>query len=405
MRRELNLQEHVQSEPHRLSIEQRDALRTVVPSLAVEPAAGTNGAYRLTPGSIVGAVEVGDLSVLIEPKIGVPQLLSLVCYGTSRFQPRSDSFDYRRDDSLPDVLAVALGSAAGRAFRRGLLHGYRSEDEALQTVRGRIRLDEQVRRRHGIAPPIEVRFDDFTDDIVANRLVKAAAGLLGGMRLRSPAARRELGRIAAMLANVSPVEYPAGAVPEVRFDRLNEHYREVVGLARLVLRHSAFEAGRGGVRASGFLVDMVPVFQEFVTSGLRQALGLSAGTFGERTIRSLDEDGNVRLRPDLVWRHGASIVFVGDVKYKNLTGKAVPNADIYQLLAYASAADLPGGMLVYAKGEADPAIYRVRGSRERLEVVALDLSGTLDEMLALLGAIADRVKALRDEATVWPNAA
>ena len=55
-----------------------------------------------------------------------------------------------------------------------LLHGYREEEDALQTVRGRIRLDDQMRRRPGFLLPVEVRYDEFTDDILENRLVKAA---------------------------------------------------------------------------------------------------------------------------------------------------------------------------------------------------------------------------------------
>lgn len=404
MSRRIDLKEYASSGPLRLSVAERDALGEAIPRLTLKPAAGTAGAYHLAPGSVVGAVEVGDLSVFVEPKIGIPRLLSLVCYATGGFKPGRELFDYPRDQALADVLALALGSAARRAFRHGLLHGYRGEEEALHTVRGRIRVAEQIRRRHGVAPPVEVSFDEFTDDIPANRLVKAAARRLGGMQLRSLPARRELGRLGGMLANVSPVEYAPGAIPEIRFDRLNEHYREVVGLARLVLQHSAFEAGRGDVRASGFLLDMDTVFQEFVTEGLRQALGLSAGTFGEQWIDSLDQGAEIRLRPDLVWRHRASLVFVGDAKYKNLA-KGLPNADIYQLLAYVTAVDLPGGLLIYAKGEAEPAVYSLRGSRRRLEVVALDLSGTLDEALKRVGTIAERVKALRDEATAWPNAA
>ena len=405
MNRRIDLTEYTRSEPHRLSVAERDALKEAIPQFTLEPVTGTAGSYRLNPGRMVGAIEIGDLSVFVEPKIGIPQLLSLVCYATGGFEPRRELFDYPRDQALADVLALALGSAARRAFGRGLIHGYRGEEEALHTVRGRIRLAEQIRRHHGVAPPVEVSFDEFTDDIPANRLVKAAARRLGGMRLRSLSARRELGRLGGMLANISPVEYVPGAIPEIRLDRLNEHYREVVGLARLVLQHSAFEAGRGGVRASGFLLDMSTVFQQSVTTGLRQALGLSAESFGERTIRSLDEGGDLVLRPDLTWRHGASLVFVGDAKYKNLTGKPLPNADIYQLLAYVTAADLPGGLLIYAKGEAEPAIYSLRGSRRRLEVVALDLSGTLDQVLERLYSTAASARALRDEAKVWPNAA
>ena len=405
MTRRIDLREYEESEPHRLSGAERDALKEVLPSVAIQPATGKDGEYRLTPGSTVGAVEVGELSVLIEPKIGIPQLLSLACYAISRFGPRPELFDFRREDALPDVLALALSAAARRAFSRGLLHGYRTEEEALYTVRGRIRFAEQIRRRFGVPLPVEVRYDEFTDDILENRLVRAAATRLGAMTLRSGDARRGLGWTAGMLDNVSPVEFPRHSVPEVDFDRLNEHYREVVALSRLVLRHSAFESGRGEVRASGFLMDMNVVFQEFVTVALREALRVSNDVFLEKTISSLDEEGRVRLRPDLTWWRGGECVFVGDAKYKNVTGEKVPNADLYQLLAYVTALDLPGGLLVYAKGEADTAEHLVRHSGKRLEVAALDLSDTLDDVLASVDRLADKVVALRDEALTVRRAA
>ena len=67
------------------------------------------------------------------------------------------------------------------------------KEEELYTVRGRIRFDEQIRCQFGVPLPIEVRYDEFTDDILANRLVKAAAHQLGRMRLHSQKARTDLG--------------------------------------------------------------------------------------------------------------------------------------------------------------------------------------------------------------------
>jgi 5-methylcytosine-specific restriction enzyme subunit McrC len=57
-------------------------------------------------------------------------------------------------------------------------------------VRGSIRFDERVRKRFGIPLPVEVRFDEFTEDILENRLLKAALRLL---RRRSPAPAKEPG--------------------------------------------------------------------------------------------------------------------------------------------------------------------------------------------------------------------
>lgn len=396
--RELNLREYQLSGPFPLSAAERDSLRGRQLSLTIEPAESSDTEYYLRPESVVGALEIGALSVLIEPKIGIPKLVSLACYAIGKVEFRAEDFDFPEEYALPDALALALASYARLAFSSGLLHGYHSEEEALQTVRGRVLFDEQLRRRFDRPLPVEVQYDEFTSDIVVNRLVKAAAHRLGRMRLRSPEARRNLGGVAGILDDVSLVEFPPREVPAVAFDRLNEHYQRVVELSRLILRNGAFESDRGSVRASGFLMDMNVVFQEFVTQALREALGVSEHTFSERTINSLDEEGEVRLRPDLTWWDGPSCVFVGDAKYKNLNGDRVPNSDLYQMLAYTTALDLPGGLLVYAQGEADTETYDVRHCGKRLETAALDLSGTLDDVLVRVRGIAQKVAALRDVA-------
>ena len=392
--RQIDLREYEQSGALPLSVDERHALARRDLGLAIVPADGRADEYTLTPGSVVGAVEMGDLSVRIAPKIGIPQLLSLACYATGKVELQPSEFDFPDRSALPDALALAFGAAAGRAFSRGLLHGYRTEEDALPAVRGRIRFDDQIRRRFGIPLPVEVRYDEYTADILVNRLAKAAALRLGRLGLRSREARRRIAWVAESLSEVSLAAFARGAVPDVRFDRLNEHYRSVVTLARLVLRHGAFEADRGNVRASGFLMDMNQVFQEFVTVALRERLGVTERAFGEHSIDSLDQEGRVALQPDLVWREGARWMFVGDVKYKRLDPGA-RNADLYQLLAYVTALDLPGGLLVYAEGGQEAATHTVRHAGKRLEVAALDLSGTLEGTLARVGTLAQRVTGLR----------
>ena len=392
--REITLQEYQTSEPYVLPVAERDLVGQVLPSVSIQPMTGSDGEYQLTPGSTVGAVEIGDLSVLIRPKMGIPRLLSLACYATGLFKPAEIRlFDFSEEDALPDVLALALASQSRRAFSRGLLHGYRTEEEALYTVRGRIWFNEQIRRRFGVPMPVEVRYDEFTEDILANRLVKAAAYRLGRMRLRSAKARAGVGWIAGVLDNVSPAEYPQGNVPAVTFNRLNEHYKGAVELARVILRHNAFEAERGKVRASGFLIDMNKLFQEFLTAALREELGVSERAFGESRITDLDKGGRVHLKPDLVWREGSSCRFVGDAKYKRLEPRGFEHADIYQMLAYCTAADLPSGLLVYADGESERVSYKISNAGKTIEVTSIDLDCGLDEVLAQVRELAEVVKA------------
>lgn len=397
--KQINLQEYHDSKQALLTVSDRDLINDALPSVSIEPVKGKGNTYILRPGSTVGALEIGDMSVLIEPKIGIPQLLSLACYALGLYKPQAQKlFDFQKARAIPDVLALALFEAARRAFGRGLLRGYLTEEDALHTVRGRIRFDEQIRRRYGIPLPIELRFDEFTEDILANRLVKAAMARLRHMTLRSSEARRGLGWIAAILENVSLLEFRRRNVPKVRFDRLNEHYRDVVGLARLILLHSEFESFRGDVRASGFLINMDKLFQEFVTQALREELGVSAATLQSEKKVPFDLDGSVKLEPDLTWWDGGKCTFVGDAKYKRIDVKSVPNADLYQILAYATALDLPGGLLIYAQGEAEAATYKIRHTCKQLEVVSLDLTGSLKDVLDRVKDIACKIKSLRKEA-------
>ena len=73
----LNLQEYQPSDPHPLTAVELRQLQAPQLHLSITPTGQADSEYTLTPSSTVGAVEFDGLSVLIEPKIGIPQLLSL----------------------------------------------------------------------------------------------------------------------------------------------------------------------------------------------------------------------------------------------------------------------------------------------------------------------------------------
>ena len=70
--------------------------------------------------------ETGGLSVFIEPKSGIAQLLSLACYAIGRIRFRPQDFRFPEEYALSDVLSMAPSTRARRAYSSGLLHGYRA---------------------------------------------------------------------------------------------------------------------------------------------------------------------------------------------------------------------------------------------------------------------------------------
>ena len=142
--------------------------------IGIEPPDDDEQTWVLPPSSYIGALNLGNMAVVVRPKIPVDRVMFLVAYALDPGGWRKYPFDLTPDVDVLEAVIRAFVHHARQAIRRGLLQGYRREEEALHTVRGRIRFNDQINRRFGIPLPLEVAFDEFTEDIEENRLLKTA---------------------------------------------------------------------------------------------------------------------------------------------------------------------------------------------------------------------------------------
>jgi 5-methylcytosine-specific restriction enzyme subunit McrC len=385
-----------------LTASERDELRRLVPSLTITPSTGRDDAYDLAPAATVGIVRVGDLQVELQPRLPVKQVLFLVSYALDPRNWHDYTTAMAPDAHLVEALVPTFAHHVRKALRRGLLHGYRHVNDTLTTIRGRIRFADQLRARPGRHLPIEVAFDEFTPDITENRLLLAALERLLRVPLRHEETRRALFRLREQFATVTHVPYASSDVPKPSWTRLNQHYQPAVMIARLVLQGSVLEVTTGPVTGTGVLFDMAKVFEYFVVTALREALGADAQTFPQGAARRrvyLDDENVIALYPDLSWWRAGRCVFVGDCKYKRAAISGVPNADLYQLLAYTTSLNLREGLLVYAAGEYPPRTHTVSHAGKRLHVLTCDLAGTPDDVLAQIDSVAEEIRREADLST------
>ena len=147
---------------------------------------------------------------------------------------------------------------------------------------------------------------------------------------------------------------------------------------------------------NGFLLDMPRLFEDFVTVALREALESAyGGRVDDQDQNHFDEAGQVRLRPDIVWKIRGSAVAVIDAKYKSEKPAGYPNADLYQLLAYCTVLGLRSGHLIYAKGNEKPMRYVVYRSGIEIICHAVDLDQPPDDLLVRMTDLGDRIATTR----------
>ena len=397
--RTLNLTEFQPQAAVALSAQTAASLQALGCGVTITPTWNTPGHFDLQPGSHVGVIALPDLVVQIRPKLPVDRVLFLIFYALDPSRWQREQGLYGAADTLVEAMAAVFAYDLHGALRQGVLQGYHPTYDALSTVRGRVRLDEQLRRRYGAPMPLEVVFDEYSVDTDLNRLLTAALHRLSRLPIRSVKVRHALRACAAAFEAVPLVEYRSSSLPDLAWNHLNDRFRRAADMARMILGRSSVELTEGPVRGAAFTIDMNAVFESFARAALREALGLSLTTFPDRPPAfTLDAARNVRLVPDLTWWHGQRCLFVGDVKYKRITFDGFRHADLYQLLAYTVALGLRDGVLVYPAGEGAGGTYDIDGAGIRLHLRSLDVRGSPEEVLHGVRALADDVRTLATRA-------
>lgn len=388
--RRLTLTEGAPPRVVELSSAEAEALASA--ELAVVSSTPGSADWLVAAGTKVGVARVGDLQVSIRPKIAIDRLVFLMGYATKPTFWRNHSVLLDVESDLPEALGHAFARLASKATDQGLLQGYKTVDESLAVVRGRIRVRDQISRRFGVGLPLEVTYDDFTIDIAENQILLAAATRLLRMPGLSKTVRHSLQRIRMQMSGVS-VLARGELVPTWIPSRLNARYQAPLHLAELILAGDSFEQRQGDLLVGGFVFDMWRIYEDFLSNALRESLAPYGGSASLQHRMHLDEAHRVEMRPDFVWtgRDGRRIVV--DAKYKAEKPAGFPQADLYQLLAYCTVLGLADGHLVYAKGNEQAVAHEIQGADVTVHCHTLDLNQPPEILLAQVDELAGRLVA------------
>jgi 5-methylcytosine-specific restriction enzyme subunit McrC len=328
-----------------------------------------NDRYLVSPGFRIGIVNINGFDVRIDAKLDINQLVYLIGFAPEVLWDHGP-IELAPDDNLVDVLVQAFLQQATLAVRPGLLQGYHEREDELAVVRGRLRDQDQLRRRFGIALPLLVRYDEYSVDIAENQLLALACHRLLRMGALKPKIANRVRQLHSAFGDVSP----ALTTPQWQPTRLNERYQTALHLAQLIVDATSFSQHDGHIRSSGFLVNMAKVFEKFIEGTLTTALKPHGGVTNSQGVTFLDQAEEVGMKPDLVWKHGDTARAVVDAKYKAEKPSGFPYADLYQLLAYCTALDLQHGDLIYAKGNESAQRHQIVNAGITIHCHAVDLT-------------------------------
>jgi 5-methylcytosine-specific restriction endonuclease McrBC regulatory subunit McrC len=298
------------------------------------------GRYRVTVYNAVGLIALRDLQLAVQPKI--PQEHLLYLFAQSGEFPRLDTLPAHGATGahLWDLLAHWYVAAAENVLQADLIRDYHLVGEELPVIRGRTAPLAVTRAVYGGRLSFPCEFDDFTANTPLNRTLKAAAFLVASHTLHADT-RHRARTLVARMDDIGPYQY---ADLYTSLDRRTRHFADAFTLARHLLTHQARLLAGGDTLAWTFLIPTPSLVEAALLRILHDHLVPT--WLVEKRGRQLP-NSTLTFNADLVFsRPGSSTTTaIGDVKYK-LATTDWNRADLYQLIAFATAFTAPTAALV-----------------------------------------------------------
>lgn len=397
-----------------LSVADIDHLDTLAARLKI-PVIEHLSRSRVRPAQYVGAVQIAGRTLEFLPKIEQTEVevdlpavrhnllrMLLVAYDLEGAAPGKAVLEKSSDGWL-DILIRQFSRALADQLRRGMIRRYREEADDLTTVRGRLLIEEQVRRNLVHRERSACVYDEFDEDHALNQLFRVAIRQM--LRIASNnTTQQALRELLPAFEAVSEVAPTADWLDWVTLDRMSERFSLCLGMARLFLHGATSGLYAGDQNSFALLFDMNNLFERFVARTLRRRLRgsgfeVSIQDSSHHLVRDLESHQRLfRLRPDIVVRKDGFPVCVVDTKWKRLSPEerklGISQGDMYQMLAYAEGYATSAVLLIYPW---DPAGGDHLSVRKRLvfeggkqstvtvgEVSLQELSGVDDRLVWLL---------------------
>ncbi|MBQ6296355.1 MAG: McrC family protein [Selenomonadaceae bacterium] len=206
--------------------------------------------------------------------------------------------------------------------KRGLKSSYIEREENLKFFKGKLLINENLRKNFAHRERFFVSYDEYEIDRPEHRLIKAA---LLKFR-REKLARRLLNHFDSVEASKNySKDFSA-----ISIDRTNREYQAVMNWTRKILSGESFTPFIGKSEAVALLFDMNKLFEAYVAEYIKKYFSDRFKVKIQAQEKFLfDEPRSFGLKPDIIFEGDEKIIL--DTKWKF----EIAPSDMYQMFAYA----------------------------------------------------------------------
>ena len=230
--------------------------------------------------------------------------------------------------------------------KKGIKSGYVALEENLNFLKGKLNINEQIKRNSIHKERFYVGYSEFLSDIKINRIIKTTLQFLY-KKSNSSKNQQKIRELLFIFDEVSECEDYKNFFTNFVINRQIKHYEQTLLWCKIFLLGNSFTPHKGDDLAFALLFDMNALFESYVGNFIKKSFPSTILQHSEKHL--VEYPKSFKLRPDIFLKDK----FIADTKWKIIKLKDdISQADLYQLYAYGKKHPCDGKLhLIYPKIE------------------------------------------------------
>ena len=227
--------------------------------------------------------------------------------------------------------------------KKGIKSDYVALEENLNFLRGKLNINEQIKRNSIHKERFYVGYSEFLSDIKINRIIKTTLKFLY-KKSNSSKNQQKIRELLFIFDEVSECEDYKNFFAKLVINRQVKHYEQTLLWCKIFLLNNSFTPHNGDDLAFALLFDMNALFESYVGNFIKKKFQSTALQHSEKHL--IEDPKSFKLRPDIFLKGK----FIADTKWKIISSKDdISQADLYQLYAYGKKHKCDKLYLIYPK--------------------------------------------------------
>lgn len=307
-------------------------------------------------------------------------------------QKQYEKIKTEKFENIHDLFASILSVGIAGQVKKGLHREYTEKEETLSSLRGKIDIPSSIKLKLQRKAQLACQFDELSDNIELNRILKTTALLLIRSKHVKPENKLKLKKVLLFFGSIDDLDPASIRWHMLRYHRSNQSYRMLVNICHLVLDGLLLSTEKGDQKLSSFLDNqkMSRLFEKFVLEYYRKHYPFLRAKPMQIAWDIDDEmyDFLPTMQTDITLRHLDKTLII-DTKYYGQTlqnreqynSHTLRSTHMYQIYTYVKNKDSNqtgkvSGLLLYAKTDEEITLnhdYMMGGNQISVRTFDLNL--------------------------------